>query len=103
MRAPFVALAAMVLTVPAVGNSTESTKSGASSSSAGGSETSSMSPGISDVADRDSENGPLSSKRWQVEAGYELHGLLVQNTLVGNGPDTVFEYFSASARYDLTP
>jgi hypothetical protein len=40
--------------------------------------------------------------RFRFEAGWELHGMLVQNNLVGNGAETEFNYFYAGISYYLT-
>ncbi len=40
--------------------------------------------------------------RFRFEAGWELHGMLVQNNLVGNGEETEFNYFYAGISYYFT-
>ncbi len=40
--------------------------------------------------------------RFQFEAGWEIHSMLVQNNLVGNGAETLFNYFYARAGYYFT-
>lgn len=108
-----VAVAACLFAAPALATDVGSTKeaggkSGPSSSPASGSEgPSAASEGglpQSGEVERQLGNGAWYSleKRFQFDAGWELHSMLVQNNLVGNGAETLFNYFYARAGYYFT-
>jgi hypothetical protein len=82
------------------GPSSPAESSPASSTEAGPGQTTD----ISRQTDSALANGPyLSLPRFKFEAGWELHSMLVQNNLVGNGAETVFNYFYGAITYYLTP
>lgn len=62
--------------------------------------------GLAEATNLDKSLGtgaPLSlDNRFRFDVGWELHALAVQNNLVGNGAETVYNYFFADATYYIT-
>jgi hypothetical protein len=103
---------AVLAAAPALATDTSTKDSGEHGSAGPSSPASSSGPSSSTEAGQPEANeernlgsgAPFSlTKRFEFEAGWELHGMLVQNNLVGNGSETVFEYFYAGASYYITP
>ncbi len=54
------------------------------------------------IGSEDPNKGKTLLTRFHAELGWEMHGLLVKNNLVGNGAETLFNYFYGNVTYDLT-
>ncbi|MHB8419331.1 MAG: hypothetical protein ACYDCL_14735 [Myxococcales bacterium] len=107
MRNAIIALSALSLASTAYAGSGTSPKTRKSSTSTEDQttqqDTSANNPSVGPEENVESDlgTGPAFSvnKRFRFELGYELHGMTVNNNLVGNGAETVVNYWYASATY----